>query len=223
MNKKNLICVLFIGLIGCAAMAIVDGIIMPGYVLKSAIKLLFFFAIPLVSALMDREIIFKDVLKFNKKGILTAIAMGIGVYAIILGGYLLLKDVFDFSKVASSLSGNVGVTKSNFIFVAIYISFVNSFLEELFFRGYIFTNLKKNGNRVLAYGVSSILFALYHVALMTGWFSVGLTALLIAALAAAGVIFDYLAEKFDTVCVPWALHMFANFSINTIGFILMSQ
>ena len=59
------------------------------------------------------------------------------------------------------------------------------------------------------------------IAMMIGWFSLPLTALIIVGLAAGGVIFNYLSERFGTVFVPWGAHMFANFAINTIGFILL--
>ena len=207
-------------LFGCAAMAIVDGIIRPDYAVKSAIKILLFLCIPLAVSLLNKELIFKDIFTFKRKGIMVALALGLSVYVLIIGGYFLLNGVFDFSSVASSLSENAGVNASNFIFVSLYISFANSFLEELFFRGFIFKNLKKQGGLGIAYIFSSLAFALYHVAMMIGWFSLPLTVLLILGLALGGGIFNYLSEKFETIFVPWGVHMLANFAINTIGFML---
>lgn len=221
MKTKNIICILSAAILGCAAMAIVDGIIRPDYALKSAIKIAFFLVLPFILSIINKELEFKSLFSFNKKGLLIAISLGTVIYGAILGGYFLLKDVFDFSSVASSLSENAGVNASNFLFVSIYISFANSFLEELFFRGFIFKNLKKHSSVTFAYFFSSLAFALYHVAMMIGWFSLPLTALLILGLAVGGAIFNYLSERFGTVFVPWGVHMFANFAINTIGFILL--
>ena len=221
MKSKNSSYVLTAAVLGCAAMAIVDGIIRPDYAIKSAIKIIFFLAVPFLCSISNKELEFRSLFHFNKKGILVALSMGIIVYGAILGGYFLLKDIFDFGGVATSLSSNAGVDSSNFVFVSIYISFANSFLEEIFFRGFIFKNLKKHGSLRLAYIFSSLAFALYHVAMMIGWFSFPLTVLLIAGLAIGGTIFNYLSERFETVFVPWGVHMFANFAINTIGFILL--
>ena len=42
MKKKSLLLLLSVMLIGCGAMAVVDGILRPGYLVKSAIKIGFF-------------------------------------------------------------------------------------------------------------------------------------------------------------------------------------
>ena len=65
------------------------------------------------------------------------------IFTIIFGAYLGIGKFFDFSNVVSSLSKNAGVTINNFIFVAVYISFINSLLEEFFFRGFAFLKLKE--------------------------------------------------------------------------------
>lgn len=40
-------------------------------------------------------------------------------------------------------------------------------------------------------------------------------------LAIGGMIFNWLNEKLDTIYCSWLTHMFANFAINTIGFMLL--
>jgi CAAX amino terminal protease family. len=44
--------------------------------------------------------------------------------------------------------------------------------------------------------------------------------LLIAGLFFAGLVFNWLNEKAETIYASWMVHMFANFAINTIGYIL---
>ena len=102
----------------------------------------------------------------------------------------------------------------------IYISFINSLLEEFFFRGFAFLSLKRLTGRGFAYVFSSLSFALYHVAMMIGWFSLPLFMLMLAGLFVGGMIFNYLNEKCENVYTSWLVHMFANLGINTVGFIL---
>ena len=156
----------------------------------------------------------------NKNEIFIAIFSGILVFIIIFGAYLLIGEFFDFSNVVSSLSENVGVTINNFIFVAVYISFINSLLEEFFFRGFAFLKLKEVTSRKFSYIFSSLAFALYHVAMMIGWFDIGLFLLTILGLFIGGLIFNYFNEKYKNIYVTWLIHMFANFAINYIRFIL---
>ena len=132
----------------------------------------------------------------------------------------MLKDIFDFSSITSSLTKNIGVTGENFVFVSLYISFVNSLLEEFFFRGFAFITLKRITSRRFAYLFSAAVFAVYHIAMMIGWFSLDVFIIIMVGLFAGGIIFNYLNEKSATVYPSWLVHMFANFAINTVGFIL---
>ena len=98
--------------------------------------------------------------------------LGIGVYIIIVGSYFLTRNIIDFSNVTSSLSKNMGITSTNFIYVSLYISLMNSFLEEFFFRGFGFITLKKYTSRKTAYLFSSVLFAIYHIGMLVGMFNI---------------------------------------------------
>ena len=210
------------GLVCCGIMALVDGLWQPGYAAKSAVKLAVFGLLPLVLTKVWGLIPFKELFVFRKKGFFTALGLGLGIYALILGGYFLLRNVFDFSQIAGSLTENAGVTKENFLYVSLYISFVNSLLEEFFLRGFLFRNLKDHSGPVMAYGVSAVLFAAYHIAMMIGWFSFGLNSLVLLGLTAGGLIFNRLNEKLGCIYGSWLTHMFANFAINTIGFLLLN-
>ncbi len=221
MKKRIFFPVLFTALCCCGVMTFVDGIWQPGYVIKSAVKLTLFLLLPFLCSLWNREIAFRSLFRITKKGLFLAFGLGVALFAVILGGYFLLSPYFDFSRIASSLTASTGVDKSNFLFVALYISFLNSFLEELFFRGVVFANLKASSHRTFAHVFSALLFSLYHTAMMLGWFSLPLFLLVLTGLAAGGILFNLLNEKGGTIFVSWIVHMFANFAINVIGFILL--
>ena len=217
-KKKNIILIV---LLGCLVMGFVDSVIRPGYLIKSFIKIILFSIIPITYSRYNKELNLSSLFKIkNKKEIMVAILAGIGVFTIIFGAYLLIGKFFDFSNVVSSLSENAGVTISNFIFVAIYISFINSLLEELFFRGFSFLKLKEVASRKFAYIFSSLAFAMYHVAMMIGWFDISLFLLTIIGLFIGGLILNYFNDKYKNIYVTWLIHMFANFAINYIGFLL---
>lgn len=220
-NKRSVITVIVVTILCCAVMALVDGVLRPGYAVKSAIKAGVFLLVPLAAAGIDRNIRYLSLLRPKKKGLIPAIFLGVGIYAVILGGYFLVSPFFDFSKIAGALTSNAGVTKENFLYVSLYISFANSFLEEFFFRGFVFTNVKAFSSKGMAYIFSAAVFSLYHVAMMIGWFSPILFLLVMVGLVAGGMIFNWLNEKLDTIYCSWLTHMFANFAINTIGFMLL--
>ncbi len=218
-SKKQATLLMGIVIICCGIMAVID-ICQADYWVKSAIKAVLFLICPIAYMLFDRGLNLKGLFKLNKKGMLFALCLCIPVYAVIVGAYILLKDVFDFSSITTSLTGNIGVNANNFIYVALYISFVNSLLEEFFFRGFAFLALKNVVSAKTAYIFSSAVFALYHIAMMTGWFSVWVFILALAGLFVGGIIFNWLNAKSGNIYTSWFVHMFANFAINTIGFIL---
>lgn len=209
-------------IIACIVMGIVDAVIQPGYAIKSAIKIIMFLLIPIVYGLFLKEFNIKNLMKPDKKGLCIALCLGFVIYGVVIGAYWIFKDVFDFSALTGSLNETTGVNKSNFMWVAIYISFVNSLLEEFFFRGFSFITLKKLTSRRFAYVFSSMAFALYHIAMMIGWFGLPVILISLVGLFIGGMIFNRFDEKSENIYLSWLIHMFANFATNTIGFILFA-
>ena len=204
------------------AITLIDAFVHPEYFLKIPIKIVFFLALPMIFFIRNKEAFkdFKKLFVFKKSGILKALLLGIGVYTVIVSGYFLTRNIFDYSNVTSSLTEGMGITADNFIYVSLYISLMNSFLEEFFFRGYGFITLKKYTSPKIAYIFSSALFAVYHVGMLIGMFNFGVLLLLLLGLIIGGCIFNYLNELNGNIYPSWFVHMFANFAINTVGFIL---
>ena len=201
---------------------LIDAFVQPNYFMKIPIKVVFFLALPMLFFIKHKEDFqdFKKLFIFKRSGILKAFILAIGVYAVILSGYFLTKNTIDYSGVTSGLTEGMGITAENFLYVSLYISLMNSFLEEFFFRGYGFITLKKYTSRRTAYLFSSSIFALYHIGMLVSMFHFGALVLLLCGLIAGGCIFNYLNESSDTIYPSWFVHMFANFAINTVGFIL---
>ena len=204
------------------AITLIDAFVHPNYFVKIPIKVLFFLALPMLFFIKNKTELkeFKSLFVFRKKGIFSALLLGLGVYAVIVLGYFLTRNIIDFSNVTSSLTSGMGITADNFIYVSLYISLMNSFLEEFFFRGFGFITLKKYASRKFAYLFSSTLFAVYHVGMLIGMFHIAALLLLLAGLIVGGCIFNYLNEKNGNIYPSWFVHMFANFAINTVGFLL---
>jgi len=192
-----------------------------GYLVKSLWKLGAFALLPLIYSCFDRNVAIKDFFNFvSKKQIIISLSLGAAVYAFIFCGYLAFANFIDLDNIAELLSENVNINRDNFIFVALYISFINSLLEEFFFRGFGFLSLRKVLPPVLAYIISALAFSLYHVAILTGWFRPWMFILIISGLFVVGLFFNWLNKKSNNIYNSWLVHMFANFGINTVGFIM---
>lgn len=209
-------------LLSTLLMCVVDGVISPPYLYKSMIKIVLFLVVPMIYFLLyrDQGTYLRKLFVPKKKDFLLALALGVVVFAIIMLAYFLLGDYIDLNGIKESLTSGIGVTGNNFVYVAVYISFVNSLLEEFFFRGYAFLILKEESGKKFAYIFSAAMFALYHVGMTSGWFNILIYVLSIAGLFIGGCVFNYLNEKCENIYPSWLVHMCANFGINTIGFIL---
>ena len=223
MNKK--ISIMSSVFLFSIAITFIDAFVHPNYFFKIPIKILFFLALPMLFFLKNKEVFrdFKKIFIFKKAGLFKALLLGLGVYAVIVGGYFLTRNIIDFSNVTASLTEGMGITGKNFIYVSLYISLMNSFLEEFFFRGFGFITLKKYTTRKLAYVFSSTLFAVYHIGMLVDMFDFFSLLLLLFGLIIGGCIFNYLNESNDNIYPSWFVHMFANFAINTVGFILFGM
>ena len=206
----------------CLLMCFIDGVIIPPYFIKSVFKLILFLAVPIGYFIVNKSErgTLRKLFSPNKKGFLISLGLGIAVFAVIISAYFAFRGIYDFSGITAQLTGDIGVNKDNFIFVALYISFINSLLEEFFFRGFAFLCLKDKIPKWSAYALSSALFAFYHAGMTSGWFNPLLYILMMLGLFIGGCIFNFLNEKCENIYPSWLVHMFANFGINTIGCIL---
>ena len=212
--------ILILVVLGCTCMAYIDGVVQPGYLVKSLWKLVFFLALPLLLYYRESPAELKGLFSLRTGTKYLPFLLGLGVYGGILLLYFTIGRFFDFSGVVGALDRELGIDKRNFILVSLYISFVNSLLEEFFFRGFGFLSLRQYCSRKFCYLFSAAAFALYHVAMLAGWFRLDLLTLLIVLLMAAGAILNFFNEHSRSLWFSWCIHMFANFSINTVGFLL---
>lgn len=216
-KKRNGILALTVA--SCMVMALVETIIEPTYLVKSMIKVTVFLLLPLLTLRIFRLKPPENSFALRKMHILALLCLGAFIYLLIMGAYTLTGNLFDYSSLVSSLSEDQQVDSHSFVWVALYISFCNSFLEEFMFRFISFILLSAYTSQKTSYLFSSIMFALYHVAMIGSSFPVQLLILALLGLATGGLIFDYIDRKAGTIYPSWIVHMFADFALMTIWYI----
>ena len=218
MVKKNIIMGIVIAFC-IAIIAYTDMVIKPGYVIKTMVKAPIFFLVPIVYSKLYKSFKPFEILTSNTKGLKSSLILGLCIYAVVVLTYLLADSMMDLSSIKTSLENNLGINKSNFLAIGLYVSICNSFLEEWFFRGFVFGEFRKS-SRGLAYLISSLSFSIYHIAIMDGMFNFGMLFLVLVGLFIGGTIFNYLNEKNNNIYASWFCHSFANFAMNTVGFLI---
>ena len=200
-------------------MAFVDGVIQPPYGLKSLLKVVLFLLVPLgyfsIFRVWDS---LKALFLLKKRELAVALALGIGAFGVITGGYMVISRFFSLEDAILTLTRDGGVSPDNFLYVSFYIALVNSLLEEFFFRGYAFLNLKSLTSRPFAYFFSAVLFAVYHLGMVSGNGNPLILGGALILLTASGLILNALNEHSGSILTSWLLHMCANLGINAVGF-----
>lgn len=217
MDKKYIIAS---SAITCLFLYFIEQVISVNYFIKTLSKILFFIIIPLIFIKLIKKESFKKALnykKIDKNHLKLGIIFGFISFAIVLAAYFILKGFIDMNGILEEMQTKSRITSGNFILIGLYITFFNSFLEEFFFRGFIFLNLFKLNMKKTAYIYSSFLFGLYHIGIFKNWFNPILMILALIGLITIGFIFNYLDTKSDNFINSWINHILADAAIILIG------
>ena len=209
--KQKAFLVMFLVLLVCLLMAFLESVVQPGYLVKSVVKVLLFLGAVLICGG------FRGLLR--REGLGLGLVLGGMIYAVILTAFRICRSFIDLNAIAAGLLGKEGVSRENFLWVALYISVINSLLEELLFRGLAFLELRRHIPETYAMVFSAAAFAAYHVAILTGWFTWWVYGLCLLGLFLGGLIFNLLDRR-GGILPSWLAHAGANLAINTIGLMM---
>ncbi|MDL4840855.1 CPBP family intramembrane glutamic endopeptidase [Aquibacillus rhizosphaerae] len=193
------------------------------YLLQTIFKVAVFITIPMMYYVKVRKIDVRRLFEITlPKPTKIAWLFAISTFTIILIAYYSLGSFVDFDLIANELTEKSQITPDNFLFVGLYITFGNSFVEEFFFRGFIFKNLYHLNDKKTAYLFSSLLFSIYHISIFQTWFDIWLVLLCLISLFSVGLLFNWLNTKSNGFINSWLVHIFADAAIIIIGFIMFS-
>ncbi|KND49683.1 MAG: hypothetical protein AB203_01190 [Parcubacteria bacterium C7867-008] len=219
MSKKVVwiigIAIAVIGLLFC-----IEQFLAASYVVKTGLKIMLFLVLPLIWALRYERTQIATILGlkgFTYKGLVPGVLIGAGSFLIILAAYAILGTFIDFPAIAHNLQSKLGITPANFLWVGLYVIGINSLLEEFFFRGFVFLNLRGNTPVWFAYVFSAGSFALYHMAIIAGWFNPILMTLALTSLFVVGLVFNMLNRKSGHFLNSWVAHAMADSAIILVG------
>jgi len=184
------------------------------------LKLFLFSIFPIIYILKTGDNVVKDSIINKKRSKLFSLStfLGIIIFVIIIISFNFLKQYIDIPQLVGEFEDKYKINKTNIVYYGLYITFINSLIEEFFFRGFIFLNIKKLKYKKLAYIISSLAFAIYHIANFQNWFSIGMFLFVSVGLFIGGCIFNYLDDKQETFLNSWFVHIAADLAIILIGF-----
>ncbi len=219
MKNKKLIYVLIYAIVVIGFLYYIEQVMLLPYVLKTLIKIPLFTLVPwwLLRRFLDHRI----QIVLDPKHIPLMFGACIVVIIGIAGAFILVRNFVDVTAISNDVSNRMKVDRSLIVFAAIYTTFINSFIEEYFFRGMLFLGLKINGMKKLAYMASALLFALYHVTIFFSWFSWPLMLLVLVGLFIGGLIFAWFADRTESLLGSWLIHITADAVLMVIGVVVL--
>ena len=217
MKNMKLLLVTIFGVFACVLHAVILNTPFNFYVYSSAAKIILFVLFPLVCLRISKDIKLRDLFApaAEKTGLRLSFLCSGGVFALIISAFIILRSFLNQEAITAALSHN-GITAGNFPLVFIYIVLINAVLEEIFFRGMCFYALYRAGYKAYAHIFSSLLFAVYHVAILNNALSVLMFILCISVLAVGGLIFNYFVVKCKNILGSLIVHISANLALNLI-------
>jgi membrane protease YdiL (CAAX protease family) len=118
--------------------------------------------------------------------------------------------------------GEFGVaTPTRFWMLAIFLSVVNSLLEEVYWRWFVFGRLRRYVSVATAIVVSSLAFMAHHVIVLSVYFPGRfLTAVVPFSLAIAfgGAVWAWMYYRTDSLLGPWLSHVLVDLAVMAIGY-----
>ncbi|OPL08697.1 MAG: hypothetical protein AVO33_08955 [delta proteobacterium ML8_F1] len=221
MRKEKLEILVLTSIASVMILFVLNYLLMGDYIFVSVVKWLLFLGMPVIVAVHYSDYtIFKGTLtlepvNFNRDTntlVITFLPL-LGIMLAFLG----LEHLIDLDIIENNLVTYYRLSRGNFILYGLYMVFVNSLLEEFFFRGFIFLNLRKLGYPRLAYVLSAGLFSLYHLDLIIHWFSPGIVLLSLLGIFLGGLIFAYLDTLTDGLSEGLAAHVLADLMLLAIA------
>lgn len=185
----------------------------PDYLISSFYKLIFLSPL-FVRLFLDkkrfRESLFEGFSsEIFKKNILIVSGIGMGLAAVYLTTYLLLGQSLRMEAIVSQLNQLASINRTNIFFIGLYLILFNSILEEFFWRGFLFKELRELIGPWTAHALTAIGFSLHHIVFFFYWFDLPFLMLATLGLIAFALVMNLVFERYDLFSC-WFIHAFAD-------------
>lgn len=149
----------------------------------------------------------------HKQSILTGILLGLVSFTVMLFFFTSLQNIL-FSKAhITSLLSSWGYNKVYFLPLALYFIFFNAVVEEIFWRGFLYTYYKKAWGSSMASIIIALCFIQYHFVTIWLLFSLQAALALVVVLFVVNLLWNYLRERFGNIYASILWHLFADLAI----------
>jgi membrane protease YdiL (CAAX protease family) len=164
------------------------------------------------------------------RGVAAGLLFGLAVAGAMLWAYhAWLKSAPEFAAAAEQIRRKVagfGVGGlAGFVALGTFYSLVHSWLEEYYWRWFVFGRMRSSWNAAPAVALSGLAFAAHHVIVLAayfGWQPWPAWAFS-AAVALGGAVWAWLYDRTHSLLGPWLSHLLVDAAIFVIGYDLVFE
>ncbi|WP_232698436.1 CPBP family intramembrane glutamic endopeptidase [Brevibacillus daliensis] len=146
-------------------------------------------------------------------GVSWGLLSGISMMAVIFGGFFWMKSRGLNLHEMALILGQWGITTQGKWLFAFYMTVINSFFEEIFWRGFILDRLLKYLSTFSAILISSFFYSLYHFLIGAILFGVWWGFWATLAVFVAGLFWGWLKQIYKSIYPIWISHGLADFAL----------
>jgi membrane protease YdiL (CAAX protease family) len=158
----------------------------------------------------------------GRAGIALGLGFGLAVAAVILGGYFgLLRHSPLLARTPELLRHKLAehgmATPARYALLAGFMVVAHSFLEEYYWRWFVFGQLRRLVRLPAALVLSSLAFMAHHVVVLSTYLPAGAVVPFALAVAAGGAVWAYVYERSGSVYPCWLSHLLVDAAVFVVG------
>lgn len=146
-------------------------------------------------------------------------ALGLGAAAVLIfwaAYYALGELLLDRQLIVEKIGQQFSVNARTVMLVAPITIFMNSLLEEFFYRGFAFGLLERR-HRAIAYSLPAAVFTVQHVLFIYHWVTPLPLLMAVAGLFVFALVLQKIYEAADSIVAPWLVHILGDVAMMGIA------
>jgi uncharacterized protein len=147
--------------------------------------------------------------------------LGLGIVASLLFFYLVNKGSIEVDRLILSAQKSGLSDPSLYLGLSFYWIFINSLIEELVWRWFLYRNLKKYLTTQEAIFVSALGFTLHHWVALYAQFTLGWSVVMSLGVLFAGAVFAWIYERRQSLLPAYICHLILDIPIFVFGYWLI--
>jgi len=95
----------------------------------------------------------------------------------------------------------------HYVLFSIFLSLVNSFVEEYYWRWFAYGNIRRLMPLAWAHVIAALAFASHHILVVSHFFPIGFALFIGSSVGIGGLIWSLLYQRYNTILGPWICHV----------------